>query len=68
MPDLRTDVRCPGKRQAVLIRPGVLEIKCDSRVCGAERGVVVLHRWDTNTGELMETQRYRDPVADNERK
>ena len=39
---------------------GLLEIKCDSRFCGAKPGIVVLHRFDLATGDVVETQRYRE--------
>lgn len=57
------DLRC-RKLHAIIICPGVggvIERKCDSRLCGAGRGVVVLHRWSTETGELLETQQFQDP-------
>lgn len=38
-----------------------LEVKCRSNRCGAEPGVVVIHRFDTETGELLATERFRDP-------
>lgn len=41
----------------------VLEVKCRSRRCGAESGVVVVHGFDLESGKLLGTKRYRDPVA-----
>lgn len=55
------EIRCSSKRHALLLSPEVLEIKCDSRWCGAGNGVVVLHRFSTVTGELVETRKFRDP-------
>jgi hypothetical protein len=56
------DLRCDGgKKHGVLIDSGVLEVKCISPHCGAVKGVVVLHRFDTMTGELLSTKRYKDP-------
>jgi hypothetical protein len=44
-----------------MLRDGeIFEVKCDSRFCGAEPGVVVLHQFSTKTGELVGTQRYKD--------
>lgn len=54
------DLRCPAKKHGEL-QDDVLEIKCDSRFCGAGPGVVVIHRFDVNTGELVETRRFKDP-------
>lgn len=47
----------------------LLEVKCRSSRCGAEPGVVVLHRFTVN-GHLRDTLRFRDPgyrreVSDN---
>lgn len=57
------DIRCPGKKHLVTVTEcvGVVERKCDSRVCGAGRGQVVLHQWDLSTGELTRTTRFRNP-------
>lgn len=54
------DVRCPGKPHARLISPDVWEVKCNSKICGARPGVVVLHRFSTATGKLLETLRFSD--------
>lgn len=60
------NLRCPLRKHAVLIRPskdpGLIEIACPSRWCGREPGVVVLHRFDTSTGDLVETILYREPT------
>lgn len=56
-----SDVRCPSKKHAVLLDAGILEVKCDSRFCGAKPGIIVLHRFSLETGELLETSRYSDP-------
>lgn len=55
------DLRCPAKKHGIVVREGVVEIKCDSRFCGAEQGVTVLHRFDVATGELVETVQFKDP-------
>jgi len=55
------DLRCPSTLQGV-VTDGVLEIKCRNNRCGARSGVVVLHRWDTTTGELLDTKTFRDPI------
>lgn len=53
-------IRCTGKRHAILLAPNVLEVKCDSRVCGAGTGVVVLHQFNLADG-TTKTLRVRDP-------
>ena len=57
------DLRCPnGKKFAVL--DGYIEVKCRDPRCGAEPGaIVVLHRFDPFTGDLMETLRFRAPES-----
>jgi len=40
----------------------ILEVKCANSRCGARSGVVVLHQFDLKTGELIRTEKYRDPV------
>ena len=56
------ELRCDSKKHGVMITEGsgLLEIKCDSRFCGAKPGIVVLHRFDLATGDVVETQRYRE--------
>lgn len=44
----------------VLTDDGVLEISCRSALCGHRDGAVVIHRFDTKTGELLDTKRYKD--------
>lgn len=55
------ELRCPSKKHGVLDLGDAIEIKCDSRFCGAHRGVVVLHRFNKHNGELLETLRFQDP-------
>jgi hypothetical protein len=45
-----------------LIFGGAVEVKCRSRRCGARSGVVVLHRFDLDTGELIDTRMFKDPI------
>lgn len=40
---------------------GVLEVKCRSRRCGAQPGVVVVHGFDVHSGKLLGTAKYREP-------
>lgn len=65
------DLRCESKLLGILLEPGsggVVELKCSSRFCGARAGVVVLHRFSTETGALIGTARFRDtPVIEREK-
>lgn len=56
-----TALRCPSKKHAVLISDHVIEVKCNSRFCGARRGVVVLHRFDLISLQ-MTTHTFTDPA------
>lgn len=55
------DLRCEAKKHGEL-DDGVIEVKCSSRFCGAGPGVVVIHRFDVSTGELVSTHRFKDPT------
>lgn len=54
------ELRCQGKLHGVIIAPNTIEVKCGSKFCGAGPGVVVLHRFDSVTGTLLETDTFRD--------
>ena len=56
------ELRCPSKLHGILLEGGVIEVKCDSKFCGHEPGVVVLHRFNAQTGELMETLNFKNPT------
>jgi len=45
---------------------GVIEVPCRSRWCGKQPGVVVLHRFNIHTGELIETLRFSEPKVEEE--
>jgi len=57
------DLRCPNRSRHAVLYPeeGVVEIKCDRSHCGAGKGKVVLHRFDKDTGDLLETLRFAEP-------
>lgn len=59
------DLRCDNKKHGALVDAVTVEIKCDSRFCGAGRGVVVLHRWDLRTGEIVRTIKFKSPTERN---
>jgi len=62
------ELRCPGnKLHGIIVSDGVLEVKCDSKFCGHGPGVVVLHRFDINTGEVLGTKTYKNPNIGHER-
>jgi len=55
------ELRCDAKLHGIL-RNRTLEVKCDSRFCGHRPGVVVLHTFDLESGELISTERYKTPL------
>ena len=61
------ELRCGGTMHGKLdIHDGKLEVKCGRRGCGAGRGVVVLHTFDLETGEMVGTRKFADPVKKEE--
>ena len=71
---LTMQLRCRSKLQGIIKEypngKKLLEVRCKDKWC-AERGagVVVLHYFNVETGELDHTKRYRDPRRpDNRRK
>jgi hypothetical protein len=61
------ELRCDHKLHGILIRDGILEVMCSSALCGKRPGVVVLHQFDVNTGELKATKKYKDMPKTNKR-
>lgn len=60
------DLRCESKKHAEILEDpapqGILEVKCDSRFCDAGPGRVVLHRFDLETGTMVDTRRFKTPM------
>jgi hypothetical protein len=55
------DLHCGHIKFAELIEPGIIEVKCRSNLCGAGKGVVVLHQFDADTGDMISTRRFKEP-------
>lgn len=53
------DLRCVRKHAE--LNDGLIEIRCRSVHCGFRAGILVIHKFDSLTGELLETNRFRDP-------
>lgn len=53
-----TDLRCESKKHGEL-QDNAVEVKCSSRFCGANPDVVVIHRFDVRTGELLATRKFK---------
>lgn len=56
-----TQLRCASKLHGNLDK-GFLEVKCSSRFCGAQPGVVIIHRFSADDGAFIETLRFKDPM------
>lgn len=54
------ELRCPNKLHGKVF-DHLVEVACNSARCGKRPGVVVLHRYDLLTGELVDTKRYKSP-------
>ena len=53
------EMRCENGIKFGEVTADFLEVKCRSKRCGAEPGVVVLHRF-SHEGELQQTLRFQD--------
>lgn len=63
MPDFSPEpleLRCSGGLHGILDE-GMIEVKCRHWACTRGNNVT-FHTFDTVTGELVETRRYKDPV------
>lgn len=58
--DSALQLRCGNKLHG-LVHDGIIEIKCDSRFCGAGQGWTVLHEFSAVTGELITTNVFKNP-------
>jgi hypothetical protein len=56
------ELRCHKRLHGVLTDEGVVEISCRSALCGHRDGMIVIHRFDAVTGELLGTKRYKDAM------
>ena len=57
-----TEMRCDNGILFGVLDEDVIEVRCKSNFCGHRAGVIVLHRFSTKTGELVSTNRFKDPI------
>lgn len=62
------ELRCPNVLHGIITEQGLLEVDCRSRWCGKEPGNVVLHRFNLETGELVETLKFKAPRSPKDQK
>jgi len=55
------ELRCNSRILHGIVVNGTVEFSCKSKRCGKEPGVVVIHSFNTKTGELVSTKLYREP-------
>lgn len=61
------ELRCDsGILHGIMVGEDIIEVPCRSRWCGKSAGVVVLHRFNVNTGKLLETLRFSEPKVSKE--
>ena len=53
-------LRCRHTMHGILV-DGLVEVKCRHPKCGGP-GVIVLHRFNPQTGKLVKTLRFREPI------
>jgi len=57
-----TELRCNGTLYGILSDDRTtIEVKCHRRKCGYAPGVVVLHTLSLETGQVISTQRFKEP-------
>lgn len=57
------ELRCPNRILFGVLDDRVIEVKCKSNRCGARNGVVILHRFDADSGDFLETKIFQDPTT-----
>ena len=57
---MAVELRCDKRLHGILTDDGVLEVSCRSALCGHRDGAVVIHRFNAETGELLDTRIYKD--------
>lgn len=55
------DLRCGANLYGRLTDERWLEVKCKRRACGYDKGMVILHTIDIQTGEVVKTDRFAEP-------
>lgn len=54
-------LRCDHALYGLLTDERWLEVKCKRRACGYEKGSVVLHTIDIQSGQVVSTRKFADP-------
>ena len=54
------ELRCPSRLHGVL-KDRLIEVKCNSKFCGADRETIVFHYFNPATGAIVKTVKYKNP-------
>jgi hypothetical protein len=62
---MTTELRCAGDLYGIasVDAKGTIEVKCHRRKCGSTPEVVVLHTLSLETGQVIETKRFKEPLT-----
>lgn len=58
------ELRCGTWILHGVVEDGTIEVSCKSRRCGKRPGIVILHRFDLNTGKMLGTRRFQNPPTE----
>lgn len=53
------ELRCDNKLHGI-VDGDIVEVRCDSRWCGKRPDNVVIHRFNTKTGEVETTRQFKN--------
>lgn len=56
------DLRCGNGILHGVLDEGTVEFRCRSAKCGHMAGVIVLHKFNVTTGELVKTSVFAEPI------
>lgn len=59
---MSNELRCTNGILHGKLVDGELEVTCRSNRCGYMRGVVILHRFSMESGDLLRTLRFQEPA------
>jgi hypothetical protein len=57
------ELRCENQILFGYLDDGVVKVKCRSARCGAQKGAVIIHRFDVHSGILLSTLKFKDPAT-----
>jgi hypothetical protein len=61
------ELRCDSKILHGILEEEFVEVACKSGRCGKRSGVVVLHKFNTKTGQLVSTRLFKEPEPETQK-